>query len=161
MKGIGILGCTPIRIPNHRAPNQQVAISWPHLGKNTLFKGHSLHHKTRWGTRLKFHKTFAKAQLHNKNCPAFQTWQDHNRHHQIYLVICRQSLQFKGLGPDSSLPKDQNSYHYTSLVMYIYIHIYTTYTYIYIILMSFKYLMFVIGYKIYTVAFVRRTSPNI
>ena len=23
MKGIGILGCTPIRIPNHRAPNQQ------------------------------------------------------------------------------------------------------------------------------------------
>ena len=23
MKGIGILGCTPIRIPNHRDPNQQ------------------------------------------------------------------------------------------------------------------------------------------
>ena len=23
MKGIGILGCTPIRIPNQRAPNQQ------------------------------------------------------------------------------------------------------------------------------------------
>ena len=28
MKGIGILGRTPIRIPNHRAPNQQVTIRW-------------------------------------------------------------------------------------------------------------------------------------
>ena len=26
MKGIGILGCTP-RLPNHRAPNQQLTIS--------------------------------------------------------------------------------------------------------------------------------------
>ena len=26
MKGIGILGCTPIQIPNHRAPNQQLII---------------------------------------------------------------------------------------------------------------------------------------
>ena len=28
MKGIGIRGGTPIRIPNHRDPNQQLAISW-------------------------------------------------------------------------------------------------------------------------------------
>ncbi len=26
--GIGILGCTPIRIPNHRAPNQQLTVRW-------------------------------------------------------------------------------------------------------------------------------------
>ena len=30
MKGIGILGCTPIRIPKHRAPNQQLAITCLH-----------------------------------------------------------------------------------------------------------------------------------
>ena len=27
MKGIGILGCTPIRTPNQRAPNHQLTIS--------------------------------------------------------------------------------------------------------------------------------------
>ncbi len=35
MKGIGNLGCTPIRIPNHRAPNQQLTISWPSMKKIT------------------------------------------------------------------------------------------------------------------------------
>ncbi len=28
LKGIGILRGTPIRIPNHRAPNHQLTISW-------------------------------------------------------------------------------------------------------------------------------------
>ena len=35
MKGIGILGCTP-RIPNHRAPNQQLTITLPETNSSPL-----------------------------------------------------------------------------------------------------------------------------